>query len=152
MGRRNELKILHTLAGGAFALAAFSVSAGSCMAAGALAAGIPDDVAKQGLSLYTEVNSPTTKRAQQLALEGCKKIGSSTSKALCKVVATFSNQCAAEAMDPKDGTPGYGWAIADTTDDARKEAMAKCRATAGPDRQDACQVDDRSLWCDGSAK
>ncbi len=152
MRRRNELNKLRTLTVGAFVLATLSAHAGSCMAAGALAAGIPDDVAQYGLSLYTYVNSPTTSRAERLALAGCKTIGSRTSRSLCKVMATFSNQCAAEAMDPKDGTPGYGWAIANTSDDAKNQALAKCRATAGPDRQDACVVGEKALWCDGSAK
>jgi hypothetical protein len=152
MGRRNELKILRRLAVGALALAAFSAHAGSCMAVGALAAGIPDDIVNHGLSLFVYVNAPTIGEAEIKAIMGCQTVGSPTSKSLCKVVATFTNQCAAEALDPKDGTPGYGWAIANTSDDARRLAMAKCRATAGADRQDACQVDDQSLWCDGSAK
>jgi hypothetical protein len=152
MGRRNQMTIVRTLAVGAIALAVFSVRAGSGMAAGALAVGEPDDVAKQGLSMYTEVNSETSERAQRLALEGCKKIGSPASKALCKVVSTFSNQCAAEAMDPQEGTPGFGWAVANTSEEAKKQALASCRGTAGPTRQDACVVGDKALWCDGSAK
>jgi hypothetical protein len=152
MGRHIERIRLHKFIVGLIAVAALSARFGTCLAAGALAAGVPADVAKQGLSLYTEVNSATSKRAQDLAIVGCKSIGSSASKALCKVVATFSNQCAAEAMDPQNGTPGFGWAVANNSADAKKQALAKCRATAGPTRQDACVVGERSLWCDGSAK
>jgi hypothetical protein len=67
-------------------------------------------------------------------------------------MATFSNQCAAEAIDPKDGTPGFGWAIADTPEQAKSQALANCRDTAGPDRQDACVVPDNGIWCDGRAR
>ena len=124
------------------------------MAAGALAAGVPSDVAEHGLALYVWVNEATIDQAKVKALDGCKTIphSSNTSKALCKVVATFSNQCAAEALDPQDGTPGYGWAIADTSKAAKEQALANCRDTAGPTRQDACVVPERSLWCDGRAK
>ena len=152
MGRHIERTTVRKIIVGLIAAVAFSAKLGPCLAAGALAAGVPDDVSQQGLSLYTEVNSPNSARAQSLAVAGCKSIGSPTSKSLCKVVATFSNQCAAEAIDPKDGTPGFGWAIADNSTDAKNQALANCRATAGPTRQDACVVGDKGLWCDGSAK
>ena len=152
MGRYIEWTTLRKFVVGLIAMLALSAKAGPCLADGALAAGVPDDVAKDGLSLFTEVNSATSKRAQSLAIAGCKTVGSTTSKSLCKVVATFSNQCAAEAMDPQNGTPGYGWAVADNSADAKEQALAKCRATAGPTRQDACVVGPRSLWCDGSAQ
>jgi Domain of unknown function (DUF4189) len=152
LGRYIERTILRKFIVGLIAMVALSAKFGPCLAAGALAAGVPDDVAKQGLSLYTEVNSATSERAQKLAVAGCKNIGSPASKALCKVVATFSNQCAAEAMDPQNGTPGFGWAVAANSQAAKNQALANCRATAGPTRQDACVVGDKALWCDGSAK
>jgi len=77
-------------------------------------------------------------------------VGSDTSKALCRVLATFANQCAAEAFDPKDGTPGFGWAIANTVAEAKRQAIGNCRDTAGPDRQDACVVPDKGFACDGA--
>jgi hypothetical protein len=121
-------------------------------AAGAIAAGVPDDVAENGVAMFVQVNAASIAEARDKAIAGCKTLGSQTARDLCKIVATFSNQCAAESIDPKDGTPGYGWAIADTSAEAKSQAIANCRATAGPARQDACVILDRSLWCDGSAK
>jgi hypothetical protein len=56
------------------------------------------------------------------------------------VVATFANQCYAQAVDPKDATPGAGWAVADTQEKADGEALARCRSTAGADRREFCKV------------
>lgn len=137
---------------GLIASAMFLTKIGPSMAAGAVAAGVPPDVAAHGISLFTQVNDNSVKEAQQKALAGCHTVGSTTSKALCKIVATFSNQCAAEALDPQDGTPGYGWSVQDTSAAAKAQALVNCRATAGPTCQDACVVGDRALWCDGSAK
>ena len=137
---------------GIIALATLSAGASPGMAAGAVAAGVPSDVAKQGISLWTQVNERSTAEARQKALAGCKSVGSDASKALCQIAATFSNQCVAEALDPQDGTPGYGWAIASNSTDAKAQALANCRATAGPTRQDACIVASKGVWCDGSAK
>ena len=53
-------------------------------------------------------------------------------------------------MDPKDATPGVGWAIAPNLQAASRGALAKCVATAGNDRHDACKV--THAKCDGSAK
>jgi hypothetical protein len=53
-------------------------------------------------------------------------------------------------MDPKDATPGVGWAIAPSLKAASRGALAKCVATAGSGRRDACKV--THAKCDGSAK
>jgi hypothetical protein len=121
---------------------------------GAIAIGQPQDIAAEGVSSFIYADASTMESAKAEALVGCKTKtpASSASKALCKVVATFKNQCAAEAYDPKDGTPGFGWAIANTSQEAKRIALANCRDTAGPDRQDACIVPDTGTQCDGSAK
>ena len=125
-----------------------------CVAAGAVAIGLPSDVAKSGVSMGYQVNLNAMDEAKAAALARCKTNGSNESKALCKIVATFRDQCVAEAIDPEAGTPGFGWAIADTAQEAQKKAMANCRETAGPSRQDACQVDVQGMRTvfDGSAK
>jgi hypothetical protein len=137
---------------GAMALAIALAQSGPCLAAGALALGLPSDVATQGVAIYIHVNSATMEDAKAKALAGCKALphASDTSKALCKIVATFRNQCGAGALDPQDGTPGFGWAIADNSAQARSQAVDNCRDTAGPTRQDACVADRH--WCDGSAR
>jgi len=127
---------------------------GIAHAEGAIAVGLPQDVAKEGVSSFIYVNARTMADAKSEALDGCrtKTPASKPSKALCKVVATFRNQCAAEAYDPQDGTPGFGWAIADTLQEAKRDALANCRDTAGPGRQDACIVPNNGFNCDGRAR
>jgi integrase len=46
------------------------------------------------------------------------------------------------AIDPQARTPGFGWAVADTELESKGNALTRCRATAGPTRQDACQITD----------
>jgi hypothetical protein len=137
----------------AAALSILMATNNACMAAGATAVGEPGDIAKDGVAIFTQVNAADSKTAKAQALAGCKGLSnaSDTSKALCKIVATFENQCVAQALDPLSGTPGFGWAMASDPNAAREQALSNCRDTAGPTRQDACIVDDRSLWCDGSA-
>lgn len=136
------------------ALSILVATSDACMATGAVAVGQPADIAKDGVAIYTHVGAKTAEIAKQKALAGCRDLqgASATSRALCKIVATFDNQCVAQALDPQDGTPGFGWAMAGNSKTASKEALANCRDTAGPDRQDACVINDKSLWCDGSAR
>jgi hypothetical protein len=140
------------LIGSVCLLGAFLVAPNAAQAAGAIAIGLPADVAQDGISMFIFVNASSASEARTKAVEGCKTVGSQTARSLCKVMATFNNQCAAEALDPKDGTPGFGWAIADTEAEAKSMALANCRDTAGPDRQDACVVPDKGIWCDGRAR
>ncbi|HEV3416396.1 MAG TPA: DUF4189 domain-containing protein, partial [Pirellulales bacterium] len=109
---------------------------------------------KDGVAIFTHVNASSMESAKQKALAGCKAMqdASSTSRALCKIVATFENQCVAESIDPDSGTPGFGWAMARNSKVAREQALSNCRGTAGPTRQNACVVEARALWCDGTAK
>jgi len=127
---------------------------GHCLAAGAVAVGEPSDIAKDGVAIFTFVNGKNAGEAKGKAMAGCKNLptASSTSKALCKIVATFENQCVADALDPQSGTPGFGWAMARNSKQAKEQALSNCRDTAGPTRQDARVVGPRDLWCDGSAK
>ncbi len=124
------------------------------MATGAVAVGEPAKIAKDGVAIFTYVNANNAAQAKEKALAGCKGLpgASNTSKALCKVMATFENQCVAQALDPQNGTPGFGWAIARNSSDAKEQALSNCRDTAGPTRQEFCVVGPRDLWCDGSAK
>ena len=139
---------------GATALTLCLMVNGRCMAAGAVALGQPSDIAKDGVAIFTHVNASSMESAKQKALAGCKAMqdASSTSRALCKIVATFENQCVAESIDPDSGTPGFGWAMARNSKVAREQALSNCRGTAGPTRQNACVVEARALWCDGTAK
>jgi hypothetical protein len=59
---------------------------------------------------------------------------------LCKIVDHFDNRCIAISLDPKAGTPGFGWAITDTEDGSNDQALAMCRQSAGSDRAPYCVV------------
>jgi hypothetical protein len=131
------------------------------MAAGAVAVGIAPGGVAQGYADGYQTNAANINTAKALALAQCKKpranvsgtpAGSGTlaAKARCEVVATFVDKCFASALDPKDGTPGAGWAIADTQRQADHEALARCRSTAGIDRRAFCKVFSRA--CDGGKK
>jgi hypothetical protein len=98
------------------------------------------DIAKDGYSLGIVTNRETETEAREGALDWCRNHGSPVTRANCAIISTFHRQCAAEALDPKAGTPGAGWAVALEKETAEKTAMANCRATAGRDRQNFCEV------------
>jgi hypothetical protein len=145
-----------------FALAAILVANDRACSAGAVAEGISPRGVIHGYAYAINGNSPNAEAAGAAALAACKKgpeqLASGTrpdasfakAQARCAVVSTFSNKCAAAALDPKDGTPGAGWAIGDTQKQADDEALARCRSTAGADRRDFCKVITQK--CDGTAK
>jgi hypothetical protein len=122
------------------------------LAEGAVAIGIAPGGVINGYASGTATNYKTPEEARQGALAGCRKStgANEASKAQCKVVSSFHNQCFSQALDPKDGTPGAGWALAATQTAADQEALVRCRETAGEARRSFCEVTDRK--CDGSAK
>jgi hypothetical protein len=126
---------------------------------GAVAVGLPANVAKEGVSIGVAINFDSADAASTDALKRCRNPGPTTVSGtptttktgrLCKVYSSFHDQCYAYAFDPQDGTPGFGWAVADTTHDAEKEALGNCENTAGPGRRAACKV--VKSGCDGTAK
>jgi Domain of unknown function (DUF4189) len=134
-------------------LAGFTARPDLAAADGALAVGEPSDVAAEGFAYGFAFDQATTEQASTQALGDCKTPTRGIdprAQALCTVVRTFKDRCFAVAMDPKDATPGVGWAIEDDKETAAREALAKCVATAGDDRRDACEV--THSGCDGDAK
>jgi len=122
-------------------------------AEGALAVGLPANVAAEGFAYGYVLNQSGAAAAGEAALKDCRAEAPGVDKraqALCAVVGTFRNQCFAVAMDPQDATPGVGWAIAASGQAAGSQALAKCVATAGESRRDACKV--THSGCDGAAK
>ena len=118
-------------------------------AEGALAVGIARGGIAKGYATGFAINQPTVKAARSNAVEQCKRTKSSNAdaKSGCEVVVTFHNKCVASAVDPQDGTPGAGWGIGSTQDTADSQALARCRAKAGAERAEFCEVTDR--YCDG---
>ena len=117
----------------------------------AFAAGIPNDVADKGVAMGEAHDFSSRDDAEARAIEQCQtnKDTSAEVHGLCRIIDHFDNRCLVTALDPKAGTPGWGWAIADTKDQASNGALAMCRSTAGADRQDYCVV--VQSVCDGTA-
>jgi hypothetical protein len=148
--RQNRMTARQLAVLGAFALCL----PGQAGAAGALAVGLPDDVVRGGFTYGFSYDKPDEQTAQQDALQQCRTTKDAAQDAklrsLCSVVRTFSNQCVAVAMDPRNGTPGVGWAIAGVLRDAEAQAMADCRRTDGGELAAGCVIDHSG--CDGGAK
>ncbi len=126
---------------------------GPAAADGALVVGEPADVAAEGYAYGFAVNRASADEARSIAMRDCTTESPGVDKraqALCKVVQTFRDKCFAVAMDPKDATPGAGWAVADDQATAGRNALAKCQETAGADRREFCKVTHTA--CDGAAK
>ena len=141
------------IAGPAVALAAAIVVATEpARPDGALVLGIPPDIVSDGFSYGYRVNADSRRQARETAFRACRenKVAPESARSLCAVVADFRNECVAIAMDPKDGTPGYGFSVAPDRDIAEERALAFCRATAGKSRAEFCKID--AVACDGSAK
>jgi len=123
------------------------LGAGAARADGALAIGLPSDVAKQGFASGYSYNAGNVDAARKTALDYCRRAPTNQrARSLCSIVETFNHKCVAVAMDPKAGTPGVGWSVAESKSTAESEALARCAATAGDGRRDACKVSDSS--CD----
>ncbi len=122
------------------------------MAAGALAVGLPSDVARSGFTYGFTYDKPDEQTARQEALRQCQTTKDAAQdenlRSLCTIITTFSNQCVAVAMDPRNGTPGVGWSVARDRNVAEAQAMAQCRQTDGAELQAACVVDHSG--CDGA--
>jgi hypothetical protein len=138
----------------AFAVFAISLSAilattATGRAEGAMAVGIARGGIAKGYATGFAINQPTVKAARSNAVEQCKRTKTSNADARsgCEVVVTFRNKCVASAVDPESGTPGAGWGIGTSQQQADDQALARCRAKAGTERTEFCQVTDR--FCDG---
>ena len=113
----------------------------SIRAEGALAVAQPLDVAEDGFYFGTAYRYSSGAEAREAALERCRKAKSEKLGNLCKLTRTFTHECVAVAMDPKDGTPGVGWAVEKSKQAADAKALAACRATA-KGREEFCEISD----------
>jgi Domain of unknown function (DUF4189) len=122
------------------------------LAFGAVAEGIAKGAnGSTAWSFGAVVDKPDEQTAKDAALETCKKNGGVNSRKLCHLIMTFENKCVASSEDPKNGTPGIGWAVSDAREQAIAEAISRCQSTAGPDRRSFCQTSHGAV-CDGTAK
>jgi hypothetical protein len=133
----------------ALAIAAVIALPGLARAEGAMAVGIARGGVAKGYATGFAINQPTVKAARSSAVEQCRKTKSSNADARsgCEVVVTFRNKCVASAVDPQSGTPGAGWGIGGSQQAADSQALGRCRAKAGSERAEFCEITDR--FCDG---
>jgi hypothetical protein len=117
------------------------LSAHPSAAEGALAVGSTGNVAKDGIAVGWAIDYATRQIASEAALASCHKFQAPKAAANCEIVGAITRQCGAIAFDPKQNTPGAGWAIAATKEEAESQALANCRATAGASRRQFCQID-----------
>ncbi len=134
-----------------FAFALVVAHAPSALASGALAVGQTGNVTKDGIAMGWTTGYADPKGAEAAAMKHCLNFKDAPEKTRkrCKVVRAFEDQCVAIALDPKAGTPGYGYAIRATMTEAKDEAMSRCRETGG-NRAKFCV--DSDSGCDGKAK
>jgi hypothetical protein len=124
-------------------VAVAAVATSPAVADGALAVGSTSDVAKDGIAVGTSINYKTASEAEQAALKRCRDYKPAPKAAAqCRSVGTFRGECYAVSFDPKEGTPGAGWAIAATKQQAEERAMANCQTTAGESRRDFCRIEE----------
>jgi hypothetical protein len=119
-----------------------AVSSQGALANGAVAIGTSGSVARNGVAIGMSTQFPSVAAASKDALSQCRHgaDAKASSRAACRIVKTFSGQCAAIALDPQPGTSGYGWAIASFEWQAKSAAVANCNKVAGPGRQGACKA------------
>lgn len=131
------------------ALVFAALTSQSALSEGAVAVGQPRDIAADGWSIGMSGNYKTEAEARKRALDECRtsKDAPPSTRNLCKIVRMFKNACAAAALDPKAGTPGAGWALAATRQEAQQGALEACRKTAGKERENFCEIS--AVQCDG---
>jgi hypothetical protein len=126
-------------------------SASPGIADGAVALGVSHNVVKDGVAQGYSIRAKTPEDARRVALEYCGDAtkSSKTAAGLCKVVTVFQDLCMALVLDPKPGTPGYGWGLGADKAAAEKAALAMCYDNAGADRRQYCKA--TASDCDGTA-
>jgi Domain of unknown function (DUF4189) len=96
---------------------------------GALALAVPESVHDEGIAMGMSWNMSSPQAAQREAQRQCVGFSSAPEKtrALCKVVRTFERECVAIASDPAPGGEEWGWAVAQTAQEAEQKALRSCR-------------------------
>jgi hypothetical protein len=143
------MKISHLKMAATAIICAAAIQVTAAMAHGALAIGEPADVGKDGVAVGYAYGFGSTGEAEAEALKKCLSYmqAPDSTRALCKIVQSFHNECFAVALDPADGTEGFGWAVAESQSEAYSIALQKCRDTDGTNA-DACVV--QAQKCDVS--
>ncbi|HEY1632151.1 MAG TPA: DUF4189 domain-containing protein [Rhizomicrobium sp.] len=128
-----------------FAVAAFAavlLQSQTASPHGAIAVGQPSSVADGGVAVGYTWNYDNAGQAEADALKQCLSYmdAPDSTRALCKVVSSFSRKCVAISLDPNTGTEGFGWAVDATMSAASDRALAICRDSDGATNAAACNV------------
>ena len=124
-------------------IAVAAVATSPALADGAIVVGSTSDVARDGIAVGTSINYKSPGEAEKAATERCRNYKPAPKAAAqCRSVGTFKDECYAISFDPKEGTPGAGWAIASTKAQAEERAIANCQITAGDGRRDFCRIEE----------
>jgi hypothetical protein len=124
------------------AVAAGAALSSPASAEAALAIGQPRDTARDGIAFGFALNHRSRASAEAEALRQCREFRDAppSTRALCRLVQSFSGQCLAIALDTKPGVHGEGWAIDYNQQAAEQRALDGCRATASPSRRQFCVI------------
>ena len=130
------------------AIAIFVLSPSTAALAGvALAVGVTENP-RDGIAFGYSYNYDKIDEAETSALQSCKTYKPAPKAALrCKLFDSLPKGCFAVAFDPKDDSPGMGWAMHERREIAEREAIDKCRRAAPKNRRQYCKID--TLKCDG---
>jgi Domain of unknown function (DUF4189) len=106
---------------------------GHAHAVGAIAVGVAPGGVQNGFTYAVSSGYSTEAEAEMNVLQKCRTTPQSNaaSHSRCLLIGAFTNQCAAVAMDPKNGTPGAGWFIANDLATANRLALASCWTEPG---------------------
>jgi Domain of unknown function (DUF4189) len=124
------------------AVSAGAAWSGPASAEGALAIGLPRDTARDGIAFGFALKYRSRATAEAAALDKCRTFQDAPpqTRALCRLVESFSGRCLAIALDTKPGVHGEGWAIEYSLQAAEQIAIDQCRAIASPDRRQFCTI------------
>ncbi len=116
----------------------------SSSAHGAIAiGGNTADTAKYGIAVGYAVNQSSKDEAVAQAIAQCKTYPSNNpaeTTAHCELTASFDHEWLAISLDPKNGTPGFGWSVDSHKKSAERNAMSQCRASSPNERKKFCVI------------
>ena len=128
---------------------ALAMPPAAALAAVALAVGTTSDPGA-GIAFGYSYNYDSEEEAKRTAMESCRSYEAAPNAAkLCALFGSLKKGCVAMAFDPKDDSPGMGWAVAEKREVAESRAIAACRKVAPSARRQFCKID--TIKCDGDA-
>ena len=115
---------------------------GDANANGAIAIGGNEKDKSQGIAFGLSFNMATNAGAELRAIQECLKIAVAPAEARadCKIIAHFTHEWIAVAMDRSAGAPGFGWSAGADQASAQSAARESCLETSPESRRAFCEV------------